>query len=73
MPSGITARLVADNIIDSIKNGKISLAHKGSMGNMGAACIASAGYGMTQGSGISITTFPIVPDYKNIPTHKVEI
>ena len=31
------------------------------MGNMGAACIASAGYGMTQGSGISITTFPIVP------------
>jgi sulfide:quinone oxidoreductase len=64
MPSGITARLVADNIIESIKLGKISLTHKGSMGNMGAACIASAGYGMTAGSGISITTFPIVPDYK---------
>ena len=67
MPSGITAKLVADNIIDTIKNGKESLHHKGSMGNMGAACIASAGYGMTQGSGVSITTYPIVPDYEKYP------
>jgi sulfide:quinone oxidoreductase len=67
MPSGITAKLVADNIIDSIKNGKESLHHKGSLGNMGAACIASAGYGMTQGSGVSITTYPIVPDYEKYP------
>ncbi len=63
MPSGITAKLVADNIIDSIKTGKPSLHHKGSLGNMGAACIASAGFGLTSGSGISITTYPIVPDY----------
>jgi len=68
MPSGITAKLVANNIIDSIKSGNISLLHKGSMGNMGAACIASAGYGMLKGSGISITTFPIVPDYEKHPT-----
>ncbi|PQJ30911.1 sulfide:quinone reductase [Nonlabens arenilitoris] len=67
MPSGITAKLVADNIIDSIKNGKESLDHKGSLGNMGAACIASAGYGLTQGSGVSITTYPIVPDYHKYP------
>jgi len=67
MPSGITAKLVADNIIDTILNGKTSLHHRGSMGNMGAACIASAGYGMTKGSGISITTFPIVPDYHKYP------
>jgi sulfide:quinone oxidoreductase len=67
MPSGITAIVVADNIIDSIKNGKESLNHKGSMGNMGAACIASAGYGFTSGSGVSITTFPIVPDYEKYP------
>jgi len=67
MPSGITAKLVADNIIDSIKAGKQSLDHKGSLGNMGAACIASAGYGMTQGSGVSITTYPIVPDYNKYP------
>lgn len=67
MPSGITARIVADNIIDSIKTNKVSLHHKGSMGNMGAACIASAGYGLTSGSGVSITTFPIVPDYEKYP------
>lgn len=67
MPSGITAKIVADNIIDSIKGKKISLDHKGSMGNMGAACIASAGFGLTKGSGVSITTFPIVPDYEKYP------
>ncbi len=67
MPSGITAKLVADNIIDSIKNQKETRHHKGSMGNMGAACIASAGYGMGKGSGVSITTFPIVPDYIKYP------
>jgi sulfide:quinone oxidoreductase len=64
MPSGITAKLVADNIIDSIEKGKVLLHHKGSMGNMGAACIASAGYGMRRGNGISMTTYPIVPDYQ---------
>lgn len=68
MPSGITAKLVADNIIDTIKKGSLSLEHKGSMGNMGAACIASAGFGMLNGSGISITTFPIVPDYEKYPS-----
>lgn len=67
MPSGMSAKLVADNIIASIKGNKMSLDHKGSMGNMGAACIASAGYGMLSGSGVSITTFPIVPDYEKYP------
>ncbi|NRD22614.1 FAD-dependent oxidoreductase [Winogradskyella litoriviva] len=67
MPSGITAKLVADNIIDTIKKGKISTHHKGSMGNMGAACIASAGFGFWKGSGVSITTYPIVPDFKKYP------
>ena len=67
MPSGITAKLVAENIIDSIKSGKTSLNHKGSMGNMGAACIASAGFGFWQGSGVSITTYPIVPDFVKYP------
>ncbi|WP_291869141.1 FAD/NAD(P)-binding oxidoreductase [Maribacter sp.] len=70
MPSGITAKLVADNIIDLIQGKSKELHHKGSMGNMGAACIASAGYGMTSGSGVSITTYPIVPDFKKYPdTH----
>jgi sulfide:quinone oxidoreductase len=63
MPSGITAKLVADNIIDMIHSGTKELTHKGSMGNMGAACIASAGFGFTKGSAITLTTYPIVPDY----------
>jgi len=67
MPSGITAKLVAENIIDSIKNGKESITHKGSTGNMGAACIASSGFGFWKGSGISITTYPIVPDFVKYP------
>ncbi|MBE7629716.1 NAD(P)/FAD-dependent oxidoreductase [Tenacibaculum piscium] len=70
MPSGITAKLVADNIIGHLTKGTDLTLHKGSMGNMGAACIASAGYGFTQGSGVSITTFPIVPDFEKYPnTH----
>lgn len=67
MPSGITAKLVADNIIEMVKHSNNELHHKGSMGNMGAACIASAGFGMTKGSGVSITTYPIVPDYNKYP------
>lgn len=67
MPSGISAKIVVDNIIESIKTGNTTVHHKGSMGNMGAACIASAGYGLFNGRGISITTFPIVPDYKKYP------
>lgn len=62
MPSGITAKLVAENIVERV-NGK-QPHHKGSMGNMGAACIASSGFGFTKGSAITITTFPIVPDYQ---------
>lgn len=73
MPSGITAKLVADNIIAEILNTKEEI-HKGSLGNMGAACVASAGFGLTKGSAVSITTFPIVPDYVKYPkTHGRDI
>lgn len=67
MPSGITAKLVADNIVEMIKTGSDKIHHLGSMGNMGAACIASTGYGMLKGRGVTITTNPIVPDYKKYP------
>ncbi|MGC1631476.1 MAG: hypothetical protein WA749_05115 [Gelidibacter sp.] len=53
MPSGITAKVLANNTIDSIKIGQESLKHRGSMGNMGAACIALAGYDMASGTGVS--------------------
>jgi len=41
--------------------------HKGSMGNMGAACIASSGYGIFKGTGVSMTMTPIIPDYEKYP------
>jgi sulfide:quinone oxidoreductase len=63
MPSGISAKVVADNIVHMIKNNSTDLPHKGSMGNMGSICIASSGYGLFKGSGISMTLYPIVPDY----------
>lgn len=63
MPSGITGKLVAENIVDLVTGKTKELHHKGSMGNMGAACIASSGYGLLKGSAITMTTFPIVPDY----------
>jgi sulfide:quinone oxidoreductase len=67
MPSGITAKLVADNIVEMIKKENNHLHHLGSMGNMGAACIASTGFGILKGRGVTITTNPIVPDYKKYP------
>jgi len=67
MPSGISAKLVADNITHMIKNNTNEMHHLGSMGNMGAACIASTGFGMFTGRGVTITTNPIVPDYVKYP------
>jgi len=67
MPSGISARVVADNIIHMAKNNTDELVHKANMGNLGAICVASAGYGWKNGSAISMTMFPIVHDYNRYP------
>ena len=67
MPSGISAKLVADNIVHMIQHKNDTIHHLGSMGNMGAACIASTGYGLLKGRGVTITTNPIVPDYVKYP------
>ena len=37
------------------------------MARMGAACIASAGAGMLRGSAVSMTVYPIIPDFKTYP------
>ena len=37
------------------------------MANMGAACIASAGAGLFNGTAAAMTMFPIVPDYARFP------
>ena len=35
---------------------------------MGAACVASAGTGLTKGSAAAMTMMPVVPDYDRYPT-----
>ena len=67
MPSGISAKVVVDNVVELVKNGENAKLHKGSMGNMGAACVASTGFGLGNGSAITMTVNPIVPDYKKYP------
>lgn len=67
MPSGVTGKIIALNIAESIKSGKIEHHHKASMGKMGAACIVSAGYSMTKGLGATMTVSPVVPDWEKYP------
>jgi sulfide:quinone oxidoreductase len=69
MPSGVTGKVVAENIIDWIKTGKPSLKHKASMATMGAACIVSAGYGMLNGAAATMTVSPIVQDWEKYPEY----
>ena len=68
MPAGVQGRLAAETIAERIKSGDWKLkAHEASMANMGAACIASVGAGMLNGSAATITMGPIVPNYELYP------
>jgi sulfide:quinone oxidoreductase len=67
MPSGVTGKIVALNIVDIINKGETTFRHKASMGKMGAACIVSAGYGLFKGQAAAMTVFPIVPDWDKYP------
>ena len=67
MPSGIMGKLAARNITEMIENGSTTPMHKASMANMGAACVASAGAGLRNGTAASMTMYPIVPDFKKFP------
>ncbi|MGI5952586.1 MAG: NAD(P)/FAD-dependent oxidoreductase, partial [Brooklawnia sp.] len=49
MPSGMMGKAVALTIADRVKN-RSAKPHEASMAKIGAACIASAGTGLTQGS-----------------------
>jgi sulfide:quinone oxidoreductase len=62
MPSGVIGKTVAETIIDRITHGPDAPAHKASMAEMGAACIASAGTGWRTGTAASMSVYPIVPD-----------
>ncbi|MBS4056914.1 MAG: NAD(P)/FAD-dependent oxidoreductase [Bacteroidales bacterium] len=69
MPSGVMGKVTALNIIALVKHGDHPLKHRASMGRMGAACIVSAGYGMTKGAAATMTVHPIVPDFEKYPEY----
>lgn len=69
MPSGVMGKITALNIIKLVNKGEHELKHRASMGRMGAACIISAGYGMTKGAAATMTVFPIVPDFEKFPDY----
>lgn len=67
MPTGIMAKTVARTIRDRILNDPSAAAHGASMAGMGAACVASAGTGLREGSAAAMTMFPVVPDLERYP------
>lgn len=67
MPSAVMGRAVAKSIVDMIKNKTDRPSRTASMAELGAACVASSGADLLRGSAVSITMFPIIPDYKRFP------
>ena len=69
MPAGVQGRVAAETIALRIKSGDAKHPAKtASMADMGAACIASIGNGLFDGSAATITMAPIVPDKTVYPT-----
>jgi len=67
MPSGIIGKAVAHSVVDLIKKGPDAHLHEASMAEMGAACVASAGKGLTDGTAAALTVYPVVPDFEKYP------
>ncbi len=67
MPSGVMARQIAYNIVDMINGKATEPIRKASLADMGAACIASAGASFLNGTAISMTMYPIIPDFNKYP------
>jgi len=68
MPSAMMGKAVAQSIANLIM-GKDKPLHTASMAKLGAACVASTGTGLFSGTAVSITVFPIVPDFKRFPEY----
>jgi len=66
MPAGIIGKAVAHSVCDMVKDPSAKL-HEASMAEMGAACVASAGKGITTGSAAAMTVYPVVPDFETYP------
>jgi len=65
MVSGIIGRIVALNVIDLVKQGRMT--HSERMTEMAAACIASMGDSLWDGSAAVIMVYPVVPDTGRYP------
>ena len=65
MVSGIIGRVVALNIVSLVKTG--CMTHHERMSEMFAACIASMGDSLWDGSAAVIVVYPVVPDMKRYP------
>lgn len=67
MPSGTMGKIVAFSIADMILKGASEPTHSASMSEMAAACVASAGAGMRNGTAAAMTMSPVVPDWEKYP------
>jgi len=72
MPSAAMAIAVAKSIRDMI-NGADKPTHTASMAKMGAACVASTGSHLLHGTAVTMTVFPVVPDYEKYPEYGRDI
>ena len=68
MPSAEIGKAVARSIVDMIGGAKQPTT-TASMGEMGAACVASAGANPFTGTAVSMTVYPIVPDFARWPDY----
>jgi sulfide:quinone oxidoreductase len=68
MISGIIGRVVALNIIELVKTGRMT--HRERMTEMYAACIASMGDSLWDGSAAVIMIYPVVPDHRRYPNEE---
>ena len=66
MPAAMMGKAVAQSIVDMI-NGATEPTHTANMSEMGAACVASAGKGLTTGTAAAMTVYPIIPDFEKYP------
>ena len=68
MPSAMIAKAVTRSIV-AMSRGAPAPTHTASMAELGAACVASAGANPFRGTAVSMTVFPIVPDFERFPEY----
>ena len=67
MPSGIIGKAVAHSVCNLITKGENAPLHEISMAHMGAACVASAGKGLFDGTAAAMTVYPVIQDFDKYP------